>query len=584
MRGFEILMKLVGALCVVAALAVGSGLFVDMQRGTETFSQAEAKAEKAKGPVRKADILVGAAKKGFVLAPLIQDDRHHRMESDLIDCHNANVAYRKLKKARSTDVSEVEQAKSRLEDRCSWAAATARYGVQKLPERTAIMGVWLALAALGGVLALFGNGRFGGLLMMVGGGAAIAMSNAAAPLTGGFIALGVVTFILGAIVVSKRNKEARERVANRVAQTAGRPRDNAVRVVVQWDMSWSIIERALTGFGLHSKPNAMVTPPLIPGEPELAAMLDASGNQKIVYTFNPVVRYRELAIYGGFPTEAAIAAVLPLTGRQEVRTDLAGTDEVRQMRALMTADNRGWVEFLPEARRLARSPSRHVSGLAAQVAERLANAPKQPPAPTLAPTPTPQPAPSTSGRGPTQLVPRSMAEKALYMELTPCPSCGSTPFERSHALVQRGNDLVAVDQGPCSTCRTHREFAFVLPDDPLPAGSATEGYGGPEPSRIIDPGQWLSLSDLYARAPLAEPSALDAAGRQRAWETLRKAIVAMEEAQKFCGPDGMDEPPEHAFWSEESARMKAELPGQFRRFRLEARLGAYRGLAEKYRM
>lgn len=180
------------------------------------------------------------------------------------------------------------------------------------------------------------------------------------------------------------------------------------------------------------------------------------------------------------------------------------------------------------------------------------------------------------------LQPRSIAEKELYMELHPCIICDTATFEREHAVVARGEDLYAVESGACTACGEPRRFEFRLPAEPLPPGSPLVGYGGAAPSSILDPGEFLALSDTYASRVHPPPDQLEADGRRRAWEDLQRAIVALQEVLKFCGPSAQDEPPPEAFRSESSARMLSELPGQFRRARLEARLKTYQRLAESY--
>jgi hypothetical protein len=168
---------------------------------------------------------------------------------------------------------------------------------------------------------------------------------------------------------------------------------------------------------------------------------------------------------------------------------------------------------------------------------------------------------------------RSIAEEHLYMDFHPC-SCGEADWSNlKQTLSVLGPTMASVFVGPCRRCSTPREFLFqVLEPAAYPKGAS---FGGPEPSEILDPGQFLVASDRWAAEVPASPARLDKTARRRAAGTLRKAIAAMEEVLKFI-PASEQEVPGRAFRSQESSRLLAEVPGQFRRNRLEARLESYR--------
>jgi hypothetical protein len=88
-------------------------------------------------------------------------------------------------------------------------------------------------------------------------------------------------------------------------------------------------------------------------------------------------------------------------------------------------------------------------------------------------------------------------------------------------------------------------------------------------------------SDRCAKAVPASVSGLDETARRKAAATLQRSIAALEEVLKFI-PPGADEVPKSAFRSAESARILEQLPGQFQRLRLNARLQAYRDLLQQF--
>jgi hypothetical protein len=159
---------------------------------------------------------------------------------------------------------------------------------------------------------------------------------------------------------------------------------------------------------------------------------------------------------------------------------------------------------------------------------------------------------------------RTNAEAHLFMDLTPC-GCGDTAFERRSSVVQRGDTLCSEYLGACRTCGTIRTFVFELPEvmPRLAAGKVV--YGGDEPSRLLDPGEWLTVAEH--RAKLTPGTAQD----------LAVACAALEEILKFI-PPGAERVPEAAFTSERGRQVLDKEPGRFRKARLEAVLDTYRGL------
>lgn len=171
------------------------------------------------------------------------------------------------------------------------------------------------------------------------------------------------------------------------------------------------------------------------------------------------------------------------------------------------------------------------------------------------------------------LIARSSPECRLYMDLHAC-SCGETRFEAGHVLREDDEGrLLAVYRGTCPRCELPRQFTFAL-DAALPP--PPPAFGGPQPSQIIDPGEFLLVADRAAASATLEP---DAAASPRAAEQTRlalaTAVAALDEVLKFI-PQGQSAVPAAAFTSPAGRAAYAREPGRFSRARLEATATAHR--------
>lgn len=96
-------------------------------------------------------------------------------------------------------------------------------------------------------------------------------------------------------------------------------------------------------------------------------------------------------------------------------------------------------------------------------------------------------------------------------------------------------------------------------------------FGGPEPSRIIDPGEFVWIGDRVStesglrllNTPLAEHREIRPA--------TAYAIAAFEEVAKFL-PEGADRIPEERFTSERGREVYAKDPTRFTRKEIDAAL------------
>lgn len=163
---------------------------------------------------------------------------------------------------------------------------------------------------------------------------------------------------------------------------------------------------------------------------------------------------------------------------------------------------------------------------------------------------------------------RSIAEEHLYMQLHPC-QCGERRTTAGyHASIEAEQGLASEHTGICTGCGRNRRFVFRLPGM-VPQYS--DRYGGPEPSQIIDAGEWRRISLVYMgelHKVRDQPDQLR--------KVLEEALAAYQEMLKFI-PPGQQEMPESAFFTERGRQIRAsEPPMSFTRSFLEAMLNGVR--------
>ena len=152
---------------------------------------------------------------------------------------------------------------------------------------------------------------------------------------------------------------------------------------------------------------------------------------------------------------------------------------------------------------------------------------------------------------------RTTAEARLYMDVKPCPSCRGHGFTGTSVVMLLDGRLYERHTGACQECGADREFVFRVPPDEQLTLSMTD-FGGPEPSELLDPGEWLTVADLVAgREGGAGPTG------------FAIAAAAVDEVLKFV-PAGAEEIPRTAFHSPEGREAYLRRPERFRRGRLEA--------------
>lgn len=164
------------------------------------------------------------------------------------------------------------------------------------------------------------------------------------------------------------------------------------------------------------------------------------------------------------------------------------------------------------------------------------------------------------------------------MDLHPCERCGDVNTTWESMLANDDGEPARRYRGTCGDCGAPREFVFALPDRPIaPGGDDTVFFGGPDPSELLDPGEWLLVADLCAQAaavPAGSPA--DAGAR----ESMAVAVAAMEEILKFV-PAAADAVPASAFWSAPGRTVYQQEPERFHRRRLLIVLDTYRDALDR---
>lgn len=172
------------------------------------------------------------------------------------------------------------------------------------------------------------------------------------------------------------------------------------------------------------------------------------------------------------------------------------------------------------------------------------------------------------------LLARTNEEAHLYLELHPC-ACGGDDAARDSAVRLEGDQWMVRYTCICARCGRSREVTFRQPESQ--ARPAAGGWSvGDQPSELLDAGEWLWVSDMFAGAP-ASTDGLSPEEAAQAREDLAAAGGALDEVVKFL-PAEADEVPAAAFWTDRGREVWQAEPGRFRRERLEAVRDLYRAL------
>jgi hypothetical protein len=146
------------------------------------------------------------------------------------------------------------------------------------------------------------------------------------------------------------------------------------------------------------------------------------------------------------------------------------------------------------------------------------------------------------------------------MDLHPC-GCGADTFERRHHLEQVADAMMAVYEGVCPDCGSPRSYAFRTADEPPPAPPA---FGGADPSQIIDPGEFMWISDQISTDVGLQMLNTPQPTHQKFHSELAYAVAALEEVVKFL-PEGADRISDRLFTSQRGRRVWEKDPNAFER-------------------
>ncbi|MGW5189168.1 hypothetical protein ACWEOO_07940 [Kribbella sp. NPDC004138] len=166
-----------------------------------------------------------------------------------------------------------------------------------------------------------------------------------------------------------------------------------------------------------------------------------------------------------------------------------------------------------------------------------------------------------NGYDPPYAIARTTTEVSLYLDLTACAGCGSDQASWEHDV----HDGALRYVGACAGCGAEREYLFSPPYQGLDDSTT---FGGPEPSELVDAGQWLAVADRIAGEVPADDRS------EAARTVMEYAHQAVREVLKFV-PPAADAVPEEAFWTDAGRAERDREPGRFRVDRLLAVRDSY---------
>ncbi|NJP91725.1 hypothetical protein HCN51_20060 [Nonomuraea sp. FMUSA5-5] len=156
---------------------------------------------------------------------------------------------------------------------------------------------------------------------------------------------------------------------------------------------------------------------------------------------------------------------------------------------------------------------------------------------------------------------RSLAEARVYLDL----------------VVPGGSAQASVDEVPGGRVVRAGGVEVLVPDEAEQAGTAF----GAGVSELLDAGQWVMVGATYASRAL-ESGLYYTADLSPDPERFRAVVAewslaadAVSEALKFL-PDGAEELPREAFWTEMGRSARDAEPGRFTRAKLESDLAFFR--------
>lgn len=144
-------------------------------------------------------------------------------------------------------------------------------------------------------------------------------------------------------------------------------------LILSPDVKFDRIQRELEQLFWFRQPDTMVSPPLLPGEPELASWNHQHADGRIVYTFNPVVSLRVLSFYGDAAArlKGEVADRLPALTLSDLLEMLKSDDVEKLLLGIFAVGELEEIEALGAIMRLAFHPEQMVAKAAAKTQEKL---------------------------------------------------------------------------------------------------------------------------------------------------------------------------------------------------------------------
>lgn len=176
---------------------------------------------------------------------------------------------------------------------------------------------------------------------------------------------------------------------------------------------------------------------------------------------------------------------------------------------------------------------------------------------------------------------RTYNEAILYIRLRPC-GCGETEAAWQHVALTLDDAPARYFTGPCATCGRRREFTVAMPEDQQPRPDVVFGDGAGS-SRVIDPGEWLAISDMYGDTAEGLLGDEEFGGDDVAvvHYSLSARVSAVDETLKFL-PANAESVPEWYFRSVPGRAVFEAAPARFGREALLAERAALWANLERF--
>jgi hypothetical protein len=161
---------------------------------------------------------------------------------------------------------------------------------------------------------------------------------------------------------------------------------------------------------------------------------------------------------------------------------------------------------------------------------------------------------------------RSFNEAILFIRLRPC-RCGEMEAEWRDVHVLVGDQQARSFTGTCYGCARPRAFTVAMPPDAKQSLDVVYGEGD-APSQVLDPGEWLGVSDLYGQRveELLGDEEFGTADDDvnNVYYALSARVSAFDEILKFL-PPAAPAVPEWQFRSIAGRSVYEALPERFER-------------------